>query len=61
MAFSHVAFVICIHKASEKKGNICGFNKFCVFFYSYLFEVSMYIYIYAMFMLYVYAMQYIYT
>ena len=30
-------------EASEKKRNICNFNKFCVFFYSY---ICMYVYIY---------------
>ena len=48
-------FAIKTLKASEKKRNICNFNKFCVFFYSYIFEVThlkwaflmcVYIYIY---------------
>ena len=34
---------MCALKASEKKRNICLFNKFCVFFYSYIY---IYIYIY---------------
>ena len=36
------SFVISLHidKGFEKKRNICCFNKFCVLFYSYIFQVT---------------------
>ena len=34
-----------IYKAFEKKRNVCGFNKLCVFFYPYILSHIIYIYI----------------
>ena len=52
-------------QASKKKRNICGLNKFCLFFYLYIFEVThlklafliyiyIYIYIYIKYILHIY-------
>ena len=43
-------------EASEKKRNICSFNKFCVFF----FHIYIYIYIYIFIYTYIYVYIYIY-
>ena len=38
--FNLFVILLYIHKASEKKKNICNLNKFCVFFYSYIFQCT---------------------
>ena len=60
--FFSEALIHYIDKASEKKRIICNFNKFCVFFYSYIFDERthsklvflMYIYIYIHVYIYIY-------